>query len=102
MKNKLERFGKLATQYEEAETLLEMIEEENDPAPGRRGWRPLRGVEKVHRRAAAHDDAERRVRPQQRHPDLPRRHPVDRRLRTGPKCLYRMYTRWAEGPWVQR
>ena len=32
VKNKLERFGKLATQYEEAETLLEMIEEENDPA----------------------------------------------------------------------
>ena len=32
VKNKLERFGKLKTQYEEAETLLEMIEEENDPA----------------------------------------------------------------------
>ena len=32
VKNKLERFGKLSTQYEEAETLLEMIEEENDPA----------------------------------------------------------------------
>lgn len=31
MKNKLERFGKLSTQYEEAQTLLEMIEEENDP-----------------------------------------------------------------------
>ena len=30
VKNKLERFGKLSTQYEEAETLLLMIEEEND------------------------------------------------------------------------
>ena len=32
LKNKLERFHKLSTQYEEAGTLLEMIEEENDPA----------------------------------------------------------------------
>ena len=32
VKNKLERFGKLSTQYEEAETLLLMIEEENDPS----------------------------------------------------------------------
>ena len=32
VKNKLERFGKLSTQYEEAQTLLEMIEEENDPS----------------------------------------------------------------------
>lgn len=31
MKNKLERFGKLSTQYEEAQTLLEMIEEEMIP-----------------------------------------------------------------------
>ena len=32
VKNKLERFGKLSTQYEEAQTLLEMIEEENPDA----------------------------------------------------------------------
>ena len=32
LKNKLERYKKLSVQYEEAQTLLEMIEEENDPA----------------------------------------------------------------------
>ena len=31
LKNKLERYHKLATQYEDAGVLLEMIEEENDP-----------------------------------------------------------------------
>jgi len=46
VKNKLERFGKLATQYEEAETLLEMIEEENDPALAAEGEEAVEGVEK--------------------------------------------------------
>ena len=46
VKNKLERFGKLATQYEEAETLLEMIEEENDPALAAEGEEAVNGVEK--------------------------------------------------------
>ena len=32
LKNKLERYRKLATQYEEAGLLLEMLEEEKDPA----------------------------------------------------------------------
>ena len=32
LKGKLERYNKLSTQYEEALTLLEMIEEENDPS----------------------------------------------------------------------
>ena len=39
VKNKLERFGKLSTQYEEAETLLLMIEEENDPSLAAEGLR---------------------------------------------------------------
>ena len=46
VKNKLERFGKLATQYEEAETLLEMIEEENDPALAAEGEEAVNDVEK--------------------------------------------------------
>jgi len=47
VKNKLERFGKLATQYEEAETLLEMIEEENDPALAAEGEEAVEAVEKA-------------------------------------------------------
>ena len=47
VKNKLERFGKLSTQYEEAETLLLMIEEENDPALAAEGEEAVNGVEKA-------------------------------------------------------
>ena len=46
VKNKLERFGKLSTQYEEAETLLLMIEEENDPSLAAEGGEAVNGVEK--------------------------------------------------------
>ena len=46
VKNKLERFGKLSTQYEEAQTLLEMIEEENDPSLVAEGEEAVNGVEK--------------------------------------------------------
>ena len=46
VKNKLERFGKLSTQYEEAQTLLEMIEEENDPSLATEGEEAVNGVEK--------------------------------------------------------
>ena len=46
VKNKLERFGKLSTQYEEAETLLFMIEEENDPSLAAEGEEAVNGVEK--------------------------------------------------------
>ena len=46
VKNKLERFGKLSTQYEEAQTLLEMIEEENDPSLAAEGEEAVSGVEK--------------------------------------------------------
>ena len=41
-----ERFGKLSTQYEEAQTLLEMIEEENDPSLAAEGEEAVNGVEK--------------------------------------------------------
>ena len=47
VKNKLERFGKLSTQYEEAETLLLMIEEENDPALTSEGEQAVADVEKA-------------------------------------------------------
>ena len=47
VKNKLERFGKLSTQYEEAETLLEMIEEENDPSLAAEGEEAVSAVEKA-------------------------------------------------------
>ena len=47
VKNKLERFGKLATQYEEVETLLLMIEEENDPSLAAEGEEAVEGVEKA-------------------------------------------------------
>ena len=46
VKNKLERFGKLSTQYEEAETLLLMIEEENDPSLAAEGEEAVDAVEK--------------------------------------------------------
>ena len=46
VKNKLERFGKLSTQYEEAETLLLMIEEENDPSLAAEGEEAVNDVEK--------------------------------------------------------
>ena len=46
VKNKLARFGKLSTQYEEAQTLLEMIEEENDPSLAAEGEEAVNGVEK--------------------------------------------------------
>ena len=46
VKNKLERFGKLSTQYEDAQTLLEMIEEENDPSLAAEGEEAVNGVEK--------------------------------------------------------
>ena len=46
VKNKLESFGKLSTQYEEAQTLLEMIEEENDPSLAAEGEEAVNGVEK--------------------------------------------------------
>ena len=45
VKNKLERFGKLATQYEEAETLLEMMRGRRTIPP----W-PPRAEEAVERR----------------------------------------------------
>ena len=46
LKNKLERFRKLSTQYEEAGTLLEMIEEENDPALVEEGEQAVNEVAK--------------------------------------------------------
>ena len=46
VKNKLERFGKLSTQYEEAQTLVVMIEEENDPSLAAEGEEAVNGVEK--------------------------------------------------------
>ena len=46
LKNKRERFRKLSTQYEEAGTLLEMIEEENDPALVEEGEQAVNEVAK--------------------------------------------------------
>jgi len=47
LKGKLERYQKLATQYEDAATLLEMLEEENDPALVPEGEEAVNGVEKA-------------------------------------------------------
>ena len=47
LKGKLERYNKLSTQYEEAQTLLEMLEEENDPALIPEGEEAVDGVEKA-------------------------------------------------------
>ena len=47
VKNKLDRFGKLSTQFEEAQTLLEMIEEENDPSLTSEGEQAVADVEKA-------------------------------------------------------
>ncbi len=47
LKNKLERYRKLSVQYEEAKTLLEMIEEENDPALLPEGEEAVEAVQKA-------------------------------------------------------
>ena len=47
LKGKLERYNKLSTQYEEAQTLLEMLEEENDPALIPEGEEAVDSVEKA-------------------------------------------------------
>ena len=47
LKNKLESFAKLKTQYEDAQTLLEMLEEENDPALIPEGEEAVNAVEKA-------------------------------------------------------
>lgn len=47
LKGKLERYTKLTTQYEEAQTLLEMLEEENDPSLVPEGEEAVSGVEKA-------------------------------------------------------
>ena len=47
LKNKLERFRTLSSQYEDAQTLLLMIEEENDPSLLSEGEEAVEGVEKA-------------------------------------------------------
>lgn len=47
VKNKLDRYRKLSAQYEDAGALLEMIEEENDPALLPEGEEAVDGVEKA-------------------------------------------------------
>ena len=47
LKNKLERFQKLSAQNEDAHTLLEMIEEENDPSLHAEGEEAVEGVRKA-------------------------------------------------------
>ena len=87
VKNKLERFGKLSTQYEEAETLLEMIEEENDPALAAEGEEAVNGVEK------AIDELQlmTMLNGEYDHSNAI----LTFHAGTG-EMLYRMYTRWAE------
>ena len=75
VKNKLERFGKLSTQYEEAETLLLMIEEENDPSlaaegEGGRSTASRESIDELQLMTMLNGEYD----PQQRHPDLPRRY----------------------------
>ena len=94
-KNKLERFGKLSTQYEEAETLLLMIEEENDPSLAAEGEEAVNGVEKEisERRLAAllsgEYDANNAI--LTFHAGAGGTEAQD-----WTQMLYRMYTRWAE------
>ena len=47
LKGKLERFNKLKTQYEETQTLLEMLEEENDPTMLPEGEEAVESVKKA-------------------------------------------------------
>ena len=101
VKNKLERFGKLSTQYEEAETLLLMIEEENDPSLAAEGEEAVNGVEKsidelqLMTMLNGEYDHNNAILTFHAVPAAPR-------PRTGPRVLYRMYTRWADGPRLQR
>jgi peptide chain release factor 2 len=91
VKNKLERFGKLSTQYEEAETLLLMIEEENDPSLAAEGEEAVNGVEKS-------------IDELQLMTMLNGEYDHNNAILTfhagtggtGAEMLYRMYTRWAE------
>jgi len=73
LKGKLNRFEKLQGLYDDAETMLEMLDEEYDPAMIPEAEEAVNTVGKAVR-TAADDHAERRVRPQQCHPYLPRRH----------------------------
>ena len=87
VKNKLERFGKLSTQYEEAETLLEMIEEENDPALAAEGEEAVNGVEK------AIDELQLMT---MLNGEYDHSGTGGTEAQDWAEMLYRMYTRWAE------
>ena len=101
VKNKLERFGKLATQYEEAETLLEMIEEENDPALAAEGEEAVEGVEKsideLQLMTMLNGEYDHNNAILTFHAGTGGTEAQD-----WAEMLYRMYTRWAEAPRVQR
>ena len=92
VKNKLERFGKLSTQYEEAETLLLMIEEENDPSLAAEGEEAVNGVEK------SIDELQlmTMLNGEYDHNNAILTFHAGTEAQDGAEMLYRMYTRWAE------
>ena len=95
VKNKLERFGKLSTQYEEAQTLLEMIEEENDPSLAAEGEEAVNGVEKsideLQLMTMLNGEYDHSNAILTFHAGTGGTEPQD-----WAEMLYRMYTRWAE------
>ena len=92
VKNKLERFGKLSTQYEEAETLLLMIEEENDPSLAAEGEEAVNGVEK------SIDELQlmTMLNGEYDHNNAILTFHAGTGAQDWAEMLYRMYTRWAE------
>ena len=92
VKNKLERFGKLSTQYEEAETLLLMIEEENDPSLAAEGEEAVNGVEK------SIDELQlmTMLNGEYDHNNAILTFHAGTEAQDWAEMLYRMYTRWAE------
>ena len=92
VKNKLERFGKLSTQYEEAQTLLEMIEEENDPSLAAEGEEAVNGVEK------SIDELQlmTMLNGEYDHSNAIHAGTGGTEAQDWAEMLYRMYTRWAE------
>ena len=101
VKNKLERFGKLSTQYEEAETLLLMIEEENDPSLAAEGEEAVNGVEKSIDELQLMTMLNGEYDHQQRHPDLPRRYRRHRGPGLGRDALPHVHP-LGRGPRLQR
>ena len=86
LKGKLSRFEKLQGLYDDAETMLVMLDEEYDPEMVPEAEEAVNAVGKAVDELQLMTMLNGDVRPQQRDPDLPRPVPAAPRRRTGPRC----------------